>query len=129
MTCFKRGFVLHVLQACPGSKGKHGKLEQTSETNWSFSNYLGMKASKRGDFKIAIEFYQLALRIAKDTGNKDQEATIYNNLGSAYQSLSDFKKAIEFCQLALRIAKDTGNKDQEGTTYNLNATMVRHKRL
>ena len=34
------------------------------------------------DFKKAMEFYQLALRIAKDTGNKDQEATTYNNLGS-----------------------------------------------
>ena len=71
------------------------------------------------DFKKTIEFSQLALRIAKDTlGNKDQEATIYNDLGGAYRSLSDFKKAIEFYQLALRIAKDTGNKDQEATIYN-----------
>ena len=56
--------------------------------------------------------------MAKDTGNKDHEATIYNNLGDAYRSLSDFKKAIECFQLALRIAKDTGNKNREATIYN-----------
>ena len=78
-----------------------------------------MKASKRGDFKIAIEFYQLALRIAKDTGDKDGKGSIYNNLGGAYQSLSEFKKAIEFYQLALRIAKDTGDKGGKGSIYNL----------
>ena len=70
------------------------------------------------EFKKAIEFLQLALKIAKDTENKDQEGTRYNNLGSAYKSLSEFKKAIESYQLALKIAKDTGNKDQEGAIYN-----------
>ena len=39
-----------------------------------------MKASKRGDFKKAIEFYQLALKIAKDTGNKDGEGSIGESL-------------------------------------------------
>ncbi|CAH3140042.1 unnamed protein product, partial [Porites lobata] len=70
------------------------------------------------DFNKAIEFYQLALRITKDTGDKDGEGTIYNNLGLAYRSLSDFNKAIEFYQLALPIAKDARNKDQEEAIYN-----------
>ena len=70
------------------------------------------------EFKKAIEFYQLALKIAKDTGNKDGEGSIYNNLGSAYNSLSDFQKAMEFNQVALRIAKDTENKCQEAAVYN-----------
>ena len=70
------------------------------------------------DFNKAIEFYQPALRIAQDTGHKDQEVTMYTKLGGAYHSLSDFKKAVKFYQLALRIAKDTGSKDEEGTIYN-----------
>ena len=51
-----------------------------------------MKASKQDDFKIASEFYQLALNIAKDTGNKDREATTYNNLSTAYMSLSELDR-------------------------------------
>ena len=70
------------------------------------------------DFKKAMEFYQLALTILKDTGEKDGIATMYAKLAPTYQSLSEFKKAIGFYQLALRIAKDTGNKDGEAAIYN-----------
>ena len=65
-----------------------------------------------------MEFFQLALRIEKDIGNKDGEGDVCNNLGTAYKSLKDFKKAIEFYQLALKLTKDTRNKNKEGTTYN-----------
>ena len=68
---------------------------------------LGGAYQSLSEFKKAIEFSQLALRIVKDTGNKDGKATIYNNLGLAYQSLRDSEKAIEFYQLALTIVKDT----------------------
>ena len=82
-----------------------------------YSN-LGSAYQSLSEFQKAIEFYQLALKIAKDTGNKDHEAAVNNNLGNAYKSLRDFKKAIEFYQLALKIAKDTGNKDGEGAINN-----------
>ena len=106
------------MQACPGSKGKHGKLEKTSKANWSCSNCPGIKALKRGDFKIARDYFETSLNEAREIGNKDAESTSLNNLGNAYKSLSDFKKAIEFHQLALRIAKDIGNKDGVGAAYN-----------
>ena len=64
-----------------------------------------------------MEFNQLALRIAKDTENKYQEAAVYNNLGVVNQSLGDFNKAIELYELSLRITKDTGYKNGEGPTY------------
>ena len=77
-----------------------------------------MKALKRGDFKIARDYFETSLNEAREIGNKDAESVSLANLGCAYKYLSDFKKAIEFHQLALRIAKDTGNKDQEATIYN-----------
>ena len=83
-----------------------------------YSNYLGEKAFKRGDFKIARDYFEMPLNEAREIGNKDAERISLGNLGLAYQHLSDFKKAIEFHQLALKIAKDTGNKDQEGAIYN-----------
>ena len=76
-----------------------------------------MKAVKRGDFKIARDYFEMTLNKARKIGNKDAERVSLFNLGFAYQSLSDFKKAIELYQLALRIAKDTGNKDHEAAIY------------
>ena len=53
-----------------------------------------MKALKRGDFKIARDYFEMTLNEAREIGNKDAERVSLGNLGSAYQSLSDFKKAI-----------------------------------
>ena len=83
-----------------------------------YSNYLGEKAFKRGDFKIARDYFEMTLNEARAIGNKDPERVSLGNLVLAYHHLSDFKKANEFSQLALKTAKDTGNKDQEGSIYN-----------
>ena len=60
------------------------EIGNKDEERVSLSN-LGLAYHHLSDFKKAIEFYQLALKIAKDTGNKDGEGTIYNNLGSVSQ--------------------------------------------
>ena len=65
-----------------------------------------------------MEFYQLSLTIATETGNKDRKRDVYNNLGSAYHSLGDYRKAMEFYQLSLTIATETGNKDRKRDVYN-----------
>ena len=65
-----------------------------------------------------MEFYQLGLGIAKETGNRDSEGHGYNGLGCAHLSLGDSRKGKEFCQLGLGIAKATGNRDSEGHGYN-----------
>jgi len=76
-----------------------------------------MKALKRGDYKTARYYFELALKKAREIGNKDSEGTAYNNLGGVYHDLGDLQKAIEFFQLSLSIAKKTGNKDSEGNAY------------
>ena len=77
----------------------------------------GIACHRLGEFEKAIEFYQQALSIMKEVGNKDSEGTVYMNLGCAYGSLGDFKTAIKFQQQALSIMKEVGNKDAEGTVY------------
>ena len=61
----------------------------------------------------AIDYYHLALSMAKETGNKDLQGKTCINLGRAHQSLNDFEKAFKFSWLGLRIAEDTGNKYSE----------------
>ena len=81
-------------------------------------NNLGSAYDSLGEFRRAIEFYQLSLPIAVETGNKDLKGRVYNNLGSAYDSLGEFRRAIEFYQLSLPIAIETGKKDLKGSVYN-----------
>ena len=80
-------------------------------------NDLGNAYLSLGEFKRAMELYQLGLRIARETGNKDAEGKGYYNLGRTHHSLGEFKRAIELYQLGLSIARNTGNKDVEGTVY------------
>ncbi|CAH3160299.1 unnamed protein product, partial [Porites lobata] len=70
-----------------------------------------------GDFQTARDHFELQLKEAKKTGNKDSEGRAYGNLGLAYHSLGQFEKAIEFHQQDLSIAQKTGNKDSEGRAY------------
>ena len=80
-------------------------------------SYLGITAFERGDFQTARDHFELRLKEAKKTGNKDSDGGEYGNLGIAYRSLGKFEKAIEFHQQHLSIAKKTGNKDSEGSAY------------
>ena len=77
----------------------------------------GLAYHRLGEFVKAIEFYQQALSISKEVGNKDLEGKVHMNLGSAYHSLGDFKTAIKFYQQALNISKEVGNKDLEGKVH------------
>ena len=81
------------------------------------SYHLGIAAYERGDFQTARDHFELQLKEAKKTGNKDSEGNAYGNLGLAYDSLGQFEKAIEFHQQDLSIAQKTGNKDSEGKAY------------
>ena len=81
------------------------------------SCHLGIAAFERGDFQTALDHFELQLKKAKKTGNKDTEGIAYGNLGNAYYRLGKFEKAIEFHQQSLSIARKTGNKYTEGKAY------------
>ena len=82
-----------------------------------YSHHLGIAALERGEFKTARDYFELNLKEAKETGNRDSEGNAYVNLGNAYRSLGEFKKALEPHQMGLSIFQDTGNRDSEGKTY------------
>jgi tetratricopeptide (TPR) repeat protein len=65
----------------------------------------------------AIEFYEKALKIIKDIGNREKESSCYENLGGTYDTLGQYEKAIEFYEKALKIKKDIGDKKGESNCY------------
>jgi CHAT domain-containing protein len=65
-----------------------------------------------------VEFYQQALAIKKEVGDRSGEGTTLNNIGGGYKSLGQYPKALEFYQQALAIKKEVGDRAVEGTTLN-----------
>ncbi|XP_078362819.1 uncharacterized protein LOC144646971 [Oculina patagonica] len=91
---------------CHTVKGKVGDLKS-----------LGNALLSLGDFRKAIDYFELHLKIAKEVGDKAGEGSTYGNLGIAFRNLGDFRKAIDYYELHLKIAKEVGDKAGEGKAY------------
>ncbi|XP_078361219.1 uncharacterized protein LOC144645502 [Oculina patagonica] len=76
---------------------------------------LGKAFLYLGDFRKAIDYYKLLLKIAKQVGDKAGEGKTYSNLGNAFLGLGDFRKAIDYYELCLKIAKEVGDKAAEAS--------------
>jgi tetratricopeptide (TPR) repeat protein len=67
-----------------------------------------------GQSERAIEFYEEALAIARETGDRQRESLWLDHLGSAYRDLGQVERAIEFYEQALAIAREIGDRREEG---------------
>jgi len=75
----------------------------------------GIIFDKISEYESTVVFYEQALSIARDIGDKQNEGKWLGNLGIAYDSFGDYQKAIEFHEQALSIARDIGDKHGEGS--------------
>jgi CHAT domain-containing protein len=80
----------------------------------------------------ALEYYQQALAIAREVGNRADEGQNLRGIGSAIynqaqyaKNQAQYTKALEFYEQALMIAREVGNRAEEGATLN-NIGMVYH---
>ena len=60
----------------------------------------GIAYSDLGEPRKAIEFYEQALAIAREIGDRRGEGADLGNLGNAYSDLGEPRKAIEFYEQA-----------------------------
>jgi signal transduction histidine kinase len=65
---------------------------------------------KRGEYNIAKEYYQNALKVAEVMNDFEMVGLAYNGLATVHGALSDFEKAIEYYLKALEIAEKIGKK-------------------
>ena len=67
-----------------------------------------------GEPRKAIEYYEQALKIAQEIGDRRGEGADLGNLGNAYADLGETRKAIEYYEQALKIAREIGDRRGEG---------------
>lgn len=75
---------------------------------------LGHNYYLLGEVEKAVEYYEKALAIATETGNKQNKGLWLGNLGIAYRDLGQVEKAIEYCEKAVAAAKEIGDRHNEG---------------
>ncbi|MFI7600982.1 tetratricopeptide repeat protein, partial [Actinoplanes sp. NPDC049681] len=71
-----------------------------------------------GDPQQALTYYQQALPIRREVGDRAGEATTLNNIGSVYDGLGDPQQALTYYQQALPIRREVGDRAGEATTLN-----------
>ena len=67
-----------------------------------------------GEYRNAQNFYEKALAISKEIGDREGESGSYGNLGAVCQSFGEYGKAKEYFEKALAMAKEIpGNRESE----------------
>lgn len=74
-----------------------------------------MVYAELGNYPQAVESYLQSLAIARETKDRESEASTLNNLGSAYQSQGNNSKALEAYQQSLTLAREIKNRSIEQT--------------
>jgi len=75
---------------------------------------LGIAYKNLSDNVKALEYYQKALFINEEIGDKEGIARNLGNIGNVYSELSDYPKALEFYIKALQIFEELENKHAIG---------------
>ena len=97
----------------------HNRLQGHLIDPWAqASNHqnLGSAYQVTGAIKAAIELYQQALAIFRETGDRDGEAGSLTGLADCYAILGQTSAAIEHYQQALAISRETGDRDGEAAS-------------
>ena len=91
-------------------------IDSDSDLYISTLNNIGGVYSALGDKEQALEFYNQALPLRREVGDKAGEATTLNNIGGVYDDLGDKDQALELFNQALPLRREVGDKAGEAST-------------
>ena len=94
-------------RALPAGPGHRPRDRRPRQRRHWLGN-LGECYADLGQTEKAIEHYQQALAIARETGNRGNEGLWLGYLGECYADLGQTEKAVEHYQQAIEIGDDTG---------------------
>jgi tetratricopeptide (TPR) repeat protein len=80
-------------------------------------NTLGLIAMEQQNFKIALEYFNLAFTIHEQISDKIILAQSLNNMGNAHKELGHFEQAAKYFEQSLQIARQYGYAITEMDNY------------
>eukprot|EP00058_Branchiostoma_floridae_P003328 XP_002588816.1 hypothetical protein BRAFLDRAFT_89753 [Branchiostoma floridae] len=78
--------------------------------------YINMGDMQRERFnspRTAIQYYEQALSLARQLGDRRQEGIAYNRLGTAYVDIREYEVALEWYQKQLKICQEIEDKKEQ----------------
>jgi CHAT domain-containing protein len=75
---------------------------------------IGVTYRVLGDTESALQWFERALFLYRNGGNRQQEARMLSNLSDVYLALGENLKAAESLQSALELARQVGDRSTEG---------------
>jgi tetratricopeptide (TPR) repeat protein len=82
------------------------------------SNWVGISYARLGKMQDALDYYEQALVIRREVGDRSGEGTTLNDLGLLYRNLGKMQDTLDYYEQALVISREVGNRSGEGTTLN-----------
>ncbi|MEQ9234165.1 CHAT domain-containing protein [Coleofasciculus sp. E2-BRE-01] len=114
--------------SCPlpgvGNSGGSGAVLAQAQTreernDEAFRLYqVGVQQYQQGQFREALETFQTAFVIFRETGERQGEGATLNYIGAVYLNLGQYPQALEYFQQALAIRTEISDKAGEGSTLN-----------
>ncbi len=81
-------------------------------------NGLGVMAQNVGQYEQALNYYQEALLISQDIGDRTVEAATLNNIGEVNRLSGNYPTALEYYEQSLAIARKVGDRTVESQPLN-----------
>ena len=108
------------------AKTEFEKLAANDEKNKKIKNglarslaSLGVIYSQEGNYYVALEHYQKALKLYLEIEDKNSISKAYNNIGVVYKSQLNPNKALEYFKKALKIQEEIGEQTVPVTLTNI----------
>lgn len=87
---------------------------------------IGVIYNELGQYEQALDFYQKALVIRKEIGDKTGEGNTLNNIGLVYNQMGQNDKALEILNQALTVKREVSDRIGEAIILN-NIGMLHHE--
>ena len=89
-------------------------------------NNLGLAYKNKGEYDLAIDYYERDLTIIVASLGKDHPdvASSYNNLGNAYANKGEYDKAIDYYERGLKITVASLGEDHPDVTGFFSSLLV-----
>lgn len=79
---------------------------------------LGDLCAASQDYGESIRYYQQALELIRQVGDRAGEARLLNNIGLVYDALGDQRQALDYFEQALPLRRQVGDRAGEATALN-----------
>jgi tetratricopeptide (TPR) repeat protein len=73
----------------------------------------GFTSSNLGQYQEALNYFQRALVIHQEVGNRAEEGYTFSHIGFAYNGLGRYNQALPYYQQALVVHREVGNRQEE----------------